>query len=133
MDSSKTYYEVLGVPVDATPGQISTKYKGLLSAAKSSATANPITPDFLTKIRQAHVVLTDVNKRAAYDVSLAEEEEISQRIPASIIRKRNFFARVWRGEVRAWKFFLVSVYSSLRRRIIPCHRPWRCISMALRF
>jgi ankyrin repeat protein len=105
MSQSRTHYEVLGVPVSASADQIAKRYKELLANAKSNIATAPVDPDRLTKAREAYVVLTDPQKRAAYDRLIAAERGISAQTSATARRRTNFFARAWRGEVRAWKLF----------------------------
>lgn len=79
--SARSHYEVLGVPEDATPQQIRAAYKQL--AREHHPDRNPNDAAAASRFRavcDAHEVLIDPVKRAAYDLELK-----GLKLPAAIV------------------------------------------------
>lgn len=66
---SATHYEVLGVPVDATPEEIRNAYRECL--LKSTSSADALETDMLDRVRAAFDVLNNQEARQKYDRELA--------------------------------------------------------------
>lgn len=66
---SATHYEVLGVPVDATPEEILNAYREYL--LKSTSSADALETDMLDRVRAAFDVLNNQEARQKYDRELA--------------------------------------------------------------
>lgn len=78
----KTLYQILGVPRDASAADI-----GLAHEMKSAEVqrANPPDPSAVSLVNQAHEILSNPARRAAYDASLAsaaEKAAAAQQSPA---------------------------------------------------
>lgn len=63
----KDYYQILGVPRDATPEQIKTAYRKLARKYHPDVSREPDAERRFKDINEAHEVLKDPEKRAAYD------------------------------------------------------------------
>jgi len=63
----KDYYQTLGVPRDATPEQIKTAYRKLARKYHPDVSREPDAERRFKEINEAHEVLRDPEKRAAYD------------------------------------------------------------------
>lgn len=64
---SRDYYEVLGVPRDATPDQIKKAYRKMAMKHHPDVAPDPDSADKFKEIQEAYEVLHDDNKRAIYD------------------------------------------------------------------
>jgi curved DNA-binding protein len=60
-------YEVLGVPPDATADEIKAVYRQLARTFHPDVNADPAAVDHFREITEAFLVLTDEDKRRAYD------------------------------------------------------------------
>src|SRR4051812_40084499 len=70
----KTHYEIMGLAQDATPEQVKRRFREL--ARKFHPDLHPDRPEFhavLLRINQAYDVLSDVNRRASYDLTLRDQ------------------------------------------------------------
>jgi serine protease Do len=68
----QTLYEILGVPPDALPVDIGLAYDKRLAQLKESASQDT---NAIALLRQAHEVLSNPKRRAAYDATLVTESE----------------------------------------------------------
>ncbi|MBL0141128.1 MAG: DnaJ domain-containing protein [Betaproteobacteria bacterium] len=81
--SRETLYDALGVPRDAKHGEIVRAHDGLVAEFRRDTT--PPDPRRETRIREAFEVLSDEERRAEYDRSLAAAPSASDRRPAGAI------------------------------------------------
>lgn len=65
--SNPDYYEILGVPRDATAEQIKKAYRKLAMKVHPDVTDDPDAEDKFKEISEAYEVLSDSSKRAIYD------------------------------------------------------------------
>ena len=65
----KTYYEILGVKPSAKHNDIGLAYNRLMAARRKESAAPDLKGE--TMIREAYAVLSDLDRRAAYDAELA--------------------------------------------------------------
>ncbi|MCX8053165.1 MAG: DnaJ domain-containing protein [Armatimonadetes bacterium] len=80
MRSSRTYYEILGLPRDATPAQIRRRYKQLVRRYHPDVAADKETAHRLfLQIKEAYESLSDPVRRKAYDATLAMGQSRSTR------------------------------------------------------
>jgi len=63
----KDYYQVLGVPRDATAEQIKKAYRSLARKYHPDVSKEPDAAARMSEVNEAHTVLSDPEKRAAYD------------------------------------------------------------------
>lgn len=63
----KDYYQVLGVPRDATAEQIKKAYRQLARRYHPDVSKEPDAAARMSEVNEAHAVLSDPGKRAAYD------------------------------------------------------------------
>jgi curved DNA-binding protein len=63
----KDYYQVLGVPRDATAEQIKKAYRGLARKYHPDVSKEPDAAARMSEVNEANTVLSDPEKRAAYD------------------------------------------------------------------
>lgn len=63
----KDYYQVLGVPRDATAEQIKKAYRQLARKYHPDVSKEPDAAARMSEVNEAHAVLSDPGKRAAYD------------------------------------------------------------------
>lgn len=68
--AKRTLYEVLGVPRDASGTDIGLAYETRSAELQRAA---PPDPGALALLREAHAILSDPDRRAAYDASLAAD------------------------------------------------------------
>ena len=68
----KSLYEILGVPRDASASDIDLAYESRRKAVEESGGTDPAEKTFL---REAHQVLRDPKRRAAYDATLTSADE----------------------------------------------------------
>ena len=74
MRTTRTYYEILGLPRDATLAQIKRRYKQLVRKYHPDVAADKVTAHRLfIQIAEAYAALSDPVKRRAYDVTTAAE------------------------------------------------------------
>ena len=74
MRTTRTYYEVLGLPRDATLAQIRRRYKQLVRKYHPDVAANKETAHRLfLQIKEAYEGLSDPTRRRAYDATLTME------------------------------------------------------------
>ena len=102
------YYEVLGVPQQASIEQIKARYALILNDLRARLTSgSPSDPTVLDHLRAAVQTLTNPTARLAYDAQLNADGPSSIGQPASAVTppQPGFWARAWSGEVRAWKLF----------------------------
>ena len=66
-ESRQTYYEILGIEDDADTEKINERYYNQLHRIKHM-TGNNV--DYERKIHQAHMTLTDLKQKQAYDLGL---------------------------------------------------------------
>ena len=64
----QTLYDILGVGRDASPEELAAAYQSRLAALEGAASQDPTA---LNLVREAHQLLSNPNRRAAYDASLA--------------------------------------------------------------
>ena len=80
---SQTYYEILDIPVQATPFEIRQAYKSALaiynedSLATYSFFSEHEREEVLKRIEEAFLILTDEDKRAVYDRQLIHDGKIA--------------------------------------------------------
>jgi molecular chaperone DnaJ len=67
MMAKRDYYEVLGVPRDATPDQLKTAFRKLARQYHPDVSDDPDAEEKFKEINEAYAVLSDSDKRAAYD------------------------------------------------------------------
>ena len=72
------YYEILGVAIDATEGQVKQAYR--LNAIKYHPDKNPASKDIFTNVAEAYEILSDPKKRRVYDSKgyQASKESVQQ-------------------------------------------------------
>ena len=63
----KDYYQVLGVPRDATAEQIKKAFRRLARKYHPDVSREPDAAARMSEVNEAHAVLSDPEKRAAYD------------------------------------------------------------------
>lgn len=91
---SQTYYEILDVPVQATPFEIRQAYKSALaiyhedSLATYSFFSEHEREEVLKRIEEAFLILTDENKRAVYDRQLIHDGKIASTDVEKIEKKK---------------------------------------------
>lgn len=79
---SQTFYEILDIPVQATPFEIRQAYKSALaiynedSLATYSFFSEHEREEVLRRIEEAFLILTDEDKRAVYDRQLIHDGKI---------------------------------------------------------
>ena len=66
-ENKRDYYEVLGVPKDATEADIKKAYRKLASKYHPDVNHDPDAVDRFKEINEANEVLSDAEKRARYD------------------------------------------------------------------
>ncbi len=111
---SQTYYEILDIPVQATPFEIRQAYKSALaiynedSLATYSFFSEHEREGVLKRIEEAFLILTDEDKRAVYDRQLihdgkiastaVEEKEKKKTVPLfqtkNVVEKNALFQRI---------------------------------------
>ena len=80
---AQTYYEILDIPVQATPFEIRQAYKSALtiynedSLATYSFFSEHEREEVLKRIEEAFLILTDEGKRAVYDLQLIHDGKIA--------------------------------------------------------
>jgi molecular chaperone DnaJ len=65
--ASRDYYEILGVPRSASPEDIKSAFRGLARQFHPDVNKDPGANEHFKEINQAYAVLSDPEKRAAYD------------------------------------------------------------------
>lgn len=68
MASKRDYYEILGVPRDATPEQIKDAYRKLALQYHPDRNKSPDAEEKFKEISEAYAVLSDPQKRSQYDM-----------------------------------------------------------------
>ncbi len=68
--TEQNYYEMLGVPRDASPQEIKQAYLALVKRYHPDVNPAPNAHELFVRIQEAYQVLSDPEKRAAYDESL---------------------------------------------------------------
>lgn len=67
-----TYYEIFGIPQDASPDEIKSRYKILVLKFHPDRERSSIASEAIVLVNNAYEVLSDPQKRIAYDASLKE-------------------------------------------------------------
>ena len=82
------YYQILGVPRDATPEQIKKAYLALVRRYHPDVTPDPEAHEIFLQVQEAYEVLSDSLKRAEYDAALPSEPLLLQKSTsrASLLR-----------------------------------------------
>ena len=70
MGSDTSYYEILGVPDDASAEEIKQRYKALVLKFHPDREGSALAADAMVSINRAYEVLSDPQKRQAYDRDL---------------------------------------------------------------
>lgn len=84
MRTTRTYYEILGLPRDATPAQIKRRYRELVRKYHPDVATDKVTSHRLfLQINQAYEVLKDSARRKSYDESLDLDEMIRAKRAAA--------------------------------------------------
>ncbi|MEI8131558.1 MAG: DnaJ domain-containing protein, partial [Leptolinea sp.] len=65
--AQRDYYEVLGIPRTATADDTKSAFRRLAREFHPDVNKNPDAEDKFKEINEAYVILSDVEKRAAYD------------------------------------------------------------------
>jgi len=80
MRTSRNYYEILGLPRDATLAQIKRRYRQLVRKYHPdvAATDKETATRLFIQVREAYEVLSDPSRRRSYDVGLELERQRSQ-------------------------------------------------------
>lgn len=68
----ETYYEILGVPRDASARDITASYRRLAKVLHPDVCPSPDAEELFKSINEAYQTLNDVKRREEYDASLAE-------------------------------------------------------------
>lgn len=66
---TKNYYDILGVPRNASQEDIKKAYRALAKKYHPDVSSDPNASDKFKEINEAYQTLGDVNKRASYDMS----------------------------------------------------------------
>lgn len=83
MTSKKNYYQVLGVPRDASPEEIRKAYFDLARQTHPDVSPDPTSREKFIELQEAYEALSDPDRRAAYDAELGPYE-----LPAVTIHTR---------------------------------------------
>ncbi|MEJ5239705.1 MAG: DnaJ domain-containing protein [Anaerolineales bacterium] len=81
------YYEILGVPRDATPDEIRKAYISLVRRLHPDRNRLPGETELFLEVQKAYEVLSNAERRAAYDATLPPEA------PSSPFRLNTFYSR----------------------------------------
>lgn len=73
--TGESYYELLNVKRDASPGEITASYRKLAKVLHPDVCNSPEAGELFKAINEAYQVLKDPKKREAYDLSLLEADE----------------------------------------------------------
>ncbi len=104
----KDYYQVLGVPRDATIGQIKRSYRKLIKACHPDVNSSPRSIEWTRELNEAYEVLGNPSARATYDAELRGSDG-PQQGPDSFERSAqtarpeddNPNARSWESQAQA--------------------------------
>src|SRR5689334_15498350 len=66
----KNYYQVLGIPRDASAGQIKRAYRKLIKACHPDVNASPQSIEWTRELNEAYATLADPKARTSYDLDL---------------------------------------------------------------
>jgi preprotein translocase subunit Sec63 len=73
-----TYYDILRVPQQAAPGGVRTAYRSLAQRYHpDKLPGNPEAVKVMAMLNEAYDVLSDPDKRARYDQSIAQAQELA--------------------------------------------------------
>jgi molecular chaperone DnaJ len=65
--AKRDYYEVLGVPKNASPDELKSAFRGLARQYHPDVNQAPDAEEKFKEINEAYAILSDQEKRAAYD------------------------------------------------------------------
>jgi Ca-activated chloride channel family protein len=83
------HYSVLGIPYDATPEEIRSAYFDLAKKCHPDTNPNNDCGDLFLEIQEAHDILFDPKKRAAYDETISPEIRRGPEVSVNIKHSRN--------------------------------------------
>ena len=99
MSTSSNYYEVLGVPMDASSSQIKAAFKKLALQYHPDVYKGVDAHERMRIILQAYQTLSDPTARRRYDF---QHSKYSKYCSSSIVYERNTSSTLTREAVRAW-------------------------------
>lgn len=79
------YYEILGVPRDATPEEIRKAYISLVRRLHPDRNRLPGETELFLEVQKAYEVLSNAERRAAYDATLPPEAPSSPLSPEYVL------------------------------------------------